>query len=312
MKDLGKSYYKYAAGTHAGMKGKNNEDQFSVFFLNQEEKIDNKKIVAIIADGIGGHLAGEVAANIAVESISKNILDSDQKVPQEILENAFKVANREIYGHTQTNEATKGMGTTCIAVWIVGNRLNLISIGNSRAYLIRKKQFFQLNTDHTWVQEAVDAGTLTPTQARKHPHANVIRRYLGSSKPYQSDLTIRNGIQSIPKIYPKGFKLRSGDRILMCSDGLNDMVIDDQIEKIARFNQVEDAVSLLIDKANKNGGKDNVTVVLIEKPLKWYSKLFPHLNWQDPKFQAVVGIGIILSMIVGAFVLFLWQLFSST
>lgn len=306
-----KNYYQYSAGTHAGMKGKNNEDKFAVFSLNPEESKINRKLVAIVADGIGGHLAGEVASNLAVTIISEIIQESDEIAPQEIMEGAFLKANEEIYNHSQTDESKKGMGTTCIVAWLVNNRLHLVSIGNSRAYLLRRNKFFQINTDHTWVQEAVAAGTLTPSQARRHPHSNVIRRYLGSSKPYLVDSSIKGSFDSPPKNYPKGFKIRAGDRILLCSDGLNDMVIDEQIEKILKFNLIEDSVPILIDKANQNGGKDNVTVVVIERPAKWYSQLIPNLNWQNPKLQAIVGIGIILSMIMGAFIMFLWQLYSS-
>jgi PPM family protein phosphatase len=311
MKNEKKKHFIYAAGTHAGMKGKNNEDNYSVFFLNSETNQEDKTIVAIIADGIGGHLAGEVASKIAVDSISDDIIKSDGQFPQEVMSKSFLKTNDEIIKNTETDESTKGMGTTCVVAWIVENRLYLNSIGNSRAYLLRKKQFFQLNTDHTWVQEAVDAGTLTPSQARKHPHSNVIRRYLGSSKPFDSDVLIRGGAQYAAKNYPKGFKLIYGDRLLLCSDGLNDMVIDEQIEKIVRFNQVDDAIPLLIDKANKNGGKDNITVVLIEKPALWYSQLIPNFNLQNPNFQAIVGIAIILAMVIGAFIIYLWQLFSS-
>jgi protein phosphatase len=160
------------------------------------------------------------------------------------------------------------MGTTCVCAWIIGDRLYIASVGNSRLYLIRPGELKQLNVDHTWVQEAVDAGALTPEQARSHPNANIIRRYLGSRQQIEVDLRLRLDENESDEQERKnqGLKLLPGDRLLLCSDGLTDLVEDGEIFNVVKTNALQGAVKSLVDLANANGGKDNITAVALEMP----------------------------------------------
>ncbi|HKJ27215.1 MAG TPA: hypothetical protein VJ965_06235, partial [Anaerolineales bacterium] len=162
----------------------------------------------------------------------------------------------------------QGMGTTCVCAWIIEDTLYVTYVGNSRLYLLRGNTLYVMTNDHTWVQEAVDAGALTKEQARVHPHANVIRRYLGSEFPPKADVRIRTDKNDVYSKSNQGFELKEGDRLLLCSDGLNDMIEDDVILEKLTGKDLDKAIQELIDAANQQGGKDNITVVILEKPKK--------------------------------------------
>jgi protein phosphatase len=186
------------------------------------------------------------------------------------------------------------MGTTCVCAWIIDDLLYVTYVGNSRIYLLRKNNLYSLTNDHTWVQEAVDAGALTPEQARIHPHANVIRRYLGSPEPPLVDARIRTDHSAKYKREHQGLKLLAGDRLLLCTDGLNDMVEDAQILDGLQHPDLKNAVNELISAANSNGGKDNITVILLEKPKKkGLAGLFEHLKHIHPQ-AAIAYAGLII------------------
>lgn len=255
-----------AAASHAGMRGKNNEDLFSVTAYQLSPDDPTRSVFAIVADGIGGHRAGEVAASIAVEMISQAVAHSDASQPTAIMQAAILQASQAILAQSESDEDKEGMGTTVACVWVIANRLYVASVGNSRIYLLRDRQLIQVNKDHTWVQEAVDAGALTPLQAREHPHANVIRRYLGSKQPVEVDLRLRlsahdNDRQALAN---QGTQLHKGDRLLICSDGLNDMIEDPDIRHILQTYEIKPAVYHLIELANQKGGKDNITAVVLD------------------------------------------------
>ena len=202
------------------------------------------------------------------------------------------------------------MGTTVVCAWVIGNRLYAASVGNSRLYLIRGGRMYQLTVDHTWVQEAVDAGALTDEQARSHPHANIIRRYLGSSKKVEVDLRIRTDKRAKPSKKYQGMRLYPGDRLILCSDGLSDMVDDEDIQKISESNELVDVVPALIEEANQAGGKDNITAIAIEVPRSKMGLRLPRLNFSSRKTQAAlsyIGLGIIALIILAALVIFGWR-----
>ena len=263
-----KAHLNIAAATDPGRKGKNNEDQFAVtaHTLNQGDRTPS--VFAIVADGIGGHRAGEVASNIAVEMICDAVASSNASQPLAIMEAAILKASQAIQAQGSNTEAQFGMGTTTVCAWVIGDRLYTTHVGNSRIYLLRRRRLVQLNVDHTWVREAIDAGALTTDQARSHPHANIIRRYLGSEVNPQVDMRLRTDRNSQYLTENQAFILRPGDRILLCSDGLNDMVVDTQIARIMGSTDINQAALDLIDAANEAGGKDNITVVILEMPVK--------------------------------------------
>jgi protein phosphatase len=300
-----------SADTDTGAKGKNNEDQFSVLAYNLSVLDDTPSVFAIIADGIGGHQAGEVASAIAVEMISQSVAESDASQPVSIMQAAMIRANQTIFAQASNDDKKNGMGTTCVTAWVIGNKLYSASVGNSRLYLLRGGKLIQLNIDHTWVQEAVDAGALTLEQARVHPHANVIRRYLGSPQDVEVDTRMRTDRSARYSTENQGQELRPGDRLLLCSDGLNDMIPDDVILDLARSGDLDESVGALIAAANEAGGKDNITVILMEYPKKkGIAGIVQSLR--QIKAQTVVayaGLAVIGLGILVALVLYLMEIF---
>ncbi len=258
-----------AAATHAGMRGKNNEDRFSVSAYRLGVDDVTPAVFAIVCDGIGGHRAGEVAAEIAVEKISNLIAQSDGTQPVSALRDAIGQASQSIREQAQRNTAQKGMGATCVCVLVIGNRLFAASVGDSRLYLLRGDTIRQLTIDHTWVQEAVEYGALTPEQARKHPNAHVIRRHLGSQTPVVPDFRLKlvPGETSEQSEANQGLSLIPGDRLLMCTDGLTDLVDDNEIQGAMTALERTAALEQLINLANQRGGHDNITIVTLEAPV---------------------------------------------
>lgn len=304
------AHLKIGADTHTGMKGKNNEDQFSVSAFQLSLLDETPAVFAIVADGIGGHRAGEVASEIAVEMISKGVAESDASQPVAIMQAGMIQASQTIYLQANSDGKKEGMGTTCVTAWVIGNKLYSASVGNSRLYLLRNGRLTHLNIDHTWVQEAVDAGALTEEQARIHPHANVIRRYLGSPQEVEVDTRLRTDRSGRYTSDHQGLELRPGDRLLLCSDGLNDMIEDDQIREHALNNNLDRAVAALIEAANQAGGKDNITVVLLEYPLRkglvGVFQRMKHLKMQT--VVAYTGLLLIAMGILTGFVIYLMNL----
>jgi PPM family protein phosphatase len=257
-----------AAVTHPGMVGKQNEDRLAVSSYQVSQNDPTPSVFAIVSDGIGGHRAGEVAAEMAVENISHMVAQSDARWPLEILDNAIQVASEAIASKAKDGIQRLGMGTTCACAWIIGERLFTASVGDSRIYLLRNGGLTQLTVDHTWVQEAVEKGILDPQEARNHPNVHVLRRYLGSSKTPQADIRMRlaAGESDIQSRSNQGLSLLPGDMLLLCTDGLTDMVEDAKIERTVRGLDLQLAAHSLVDLACARGGKDNITVVMLLVP----------------------------------------------
>ncbi|MDR3573345.1 MAG: protein phosphatase 2C domain-containing protein [Anaerolineaceae bacterium] len=254
--------------THPGMKGKNNEDRFAVSAFTISEKNQTPVLLAILSDGIGGHRAGEVAAEVAVNKISQCVADSNGSQPAHILQKSIQEASQEIFNQAQEDNGRQGMGATCVCAMIIGNRLYAATVGDSRIYLMRGKTIRQLSIDHTWIQEALDKGVLTPDQVAGHPNQHVIRRYLGSPTPPNVDLRLRLTEKETDSQAEanQGMVLQSGDRILLCSDGLHDVVQDQEILAAFLQHPQADALQYLINLANQRGGPDNITGITIEVP----------------------------------------------
>jgi protein phosphatase len=307
-----KAHLKIAAATDPGMKGKNNEDQFSVsaYQLNHNDRTPS--IFAIVADGIGGHRAGEVASSIAVEMISDAVATSNGSQPLAIMESAIIQASKAIQAQGSNSENHFGMGTTVVCAWIIGDQLYTSHVGNSRLYLLRNRRLVQLNLDHTWVQEAVDAGALTEEQARSHPHANIIRRYLGAEVNPEVDFRIRTDRHQQHSEDHQGFHLRPGDRLMLCSDGLNDMVDSQEIAAELAHADLDTAAQALVSAANQHGGKDNITLIVLEMPPGSKVKSFwQNLKDTDPQVAiAYAGLVLMGLAVLAALVMYLYQRFA--
>lgn len=269
-----------AAASHPGMIGKINEDRYSVSDFLTGPKKDIPSVLAVLCDGIGGHRAGEIAAQMGVTIITEMVSASDGEQPLKILDRAIKRANHAIYEASLSDQGRKGMGTTCACAWVIADRLYTANLGDSRIYLLRGGHILQLTTDHTWLQEAYDAGIIGEDQADSHPNAHVIRRYLGSAKAPRPDfrLWFFEGEGDAEALENQGLRLEPGDIVLVCSDGLTDLVSDVEIHTLISSTPLDQAPAALIDLANARGGHDNSTVVLMQVPSQAVKESKPRLK----------------------------------
>jgi PPM family protein phosphatase len=265
-----KSHLTISAASHPGMKGKQNEDRYRVTHFVTESKDKTPSTFAVLCDGIGGHRAGEVAAEMGVSIITETIAASNTSQPLKTMTQAIIRASEEIYAASKTDHGRSGMGTTCACVWVIDNRLYTANLGDSRIYLLRDGHFLQLSTDHTWIQEALDAGIISEGEGSNHPNAHVIRRYLGSKKTPEPDfrLWVFDGENDADARSNQGMRLKSGDILMVCSDGLTDLVSDKEIRDVILNYPLPEVPDILIDMANRRGGHDNTTVLLMQTPPK--------------------------------------------
>ena len=204
-----------------------------------------------IADGMGGHAAGEVASAVAIATLAPLDADPAGVDMLQALADAIADANAELKQIAQTDPATEGMGTTLTALLWSGDEVALCHIGDSRGYLLRDGVFHQITHDHTLVQSLVDEGRLTPEAAASHPQRSLVMRALQSSVPAEPDLAM--------------LQAKVGDRFLLCSDGLSDVVSDETVQKtLTQLTDLDEAVSQLINLAIRSGGPDNITCVLAD------------------------------------------------
>ena len=246
----------YQAVTDVGRKRKGNEDSL---FVNAEQSL------FVVADGMGGHAAGEVASRLAVDAINEFVcltgddeeitwpygLDETISYDGNRLKTAIRFANRKVLEATKEKSEYEGMATTVAAVLVDGDVANLGHVGDSRIYLLRDAKITQLTIDHSWVNEQIVGGMISPDQARSHPLRNVVTRALGGKNDLQVDMKVH--------------KIEPGDILLLCSDGLTTMMADDEIARVAgeAKGDVEKAARGLVAAANARGGEDNITVVML-------------------------------------------------
>jgi serine/threonine protein phosphatase PrpC len=297
------------AHTHQGMTGKNNEDRYAVASFHASEKDRTPILFAVLADGIGGHKGGEVAAELAVNHIMQSIARGDGKFSRNMIEQAVNEASSAIASKSVTNEDLKGMGATCAIAWVIDNKLYTAYVGDSRIYLIRGGRIQQLTTDHSWVQEAIEKGILTPELARDHPNVHVIRRYLGSPVPPEPDfrLNLFDGEGANHSENNQGTQLQPNDVVLLCTDGLTDLVWNDEILEVVRTKQtLKEASRALVDLANERGGHDNTTVVLIGAPADFKSKTEPNKKKETDWFPWVIGavVGLLFLLVIASILTF--------
>jgi protein phosphatase len=295
------------AQTHAGMTGKNNEDRYAVASFVLEENNRLPVLFAVLADGIGGHRAGEVAAELAVNHIMQVVAKSDGKHIRQTIAEAVTEASNAIAAHSASNENLKGMGATCALAWVIGDRLYTAYVGDSRIYLMRGGRIQQLTVDHTWVQEAIEKGILTPELAREHPNVHVIRRYLGSPEPPEPDFRLKffDGEGDRQAEENQGVQLLPDDVILLCSDGLTDLVWNDEIlETVRTKSSIREASRALVDLANSRGGHDNITVVLVSVPTDF--KIVVKKNRKTDWLPWVIGgiAGVVFVLLAGSILAF--------
>ena len=266
MRQTEQAHLPIAAQTHAGMSGKNNEDSFAVSAYQLETGQNQPVLLGVLSDGIGGHRAGEVASEMAVNCISQNVAESDGSQILETIRLAVQEASQEIFHTAQQNDERQGMGATCAVACVVGNRLYTATVGDSRIYLMRGQNIRQISIDHTWIQEALEAGIMTPDQVSGHPNAHVIRRYLGSPNLPEVDLRLflKEGETNEDALSNQGLPLLNQDRVLLCSDGLSDLVTAGEILEVCHSYPLEQVPQALIDLANARGGHDNITVIVLE------------------------------------------------
>ncbi len=236
--------------TDVGRRRERNQDNVTHFVPSNEDVLAEKGALFVVCDGMGGHAAGEVAAEFGVNTIRDVYYSTHDDDIISGLANAVKVANETIFNYARHHPEMTGMGTTCVALTVHDGRGYFLNIGDSRAYVVRDGTMRQITLDHSWVAEQVRAGLLTEEQARTHAHRNVITRSLGTQPNVSADLFIET--------------LRDGDRILLCSDGLHGYVDEAAIEReILVEDDPEVATHHLIDMANANGGPDNITALLV-------------------------------------------------
>ena len=239
--------------TDLGNVRTNNEDAASFFRMGDETMLREKGYLLIVADGMGGHLAGEVASKMAIEIIGEEYFKpANAGNTEKALAKAFNTANKKIFELASANEQYRGMGTTCTAVVIIGKKGFYAHAGDSRAYLYKDNRITRITEDHTYVQELVNNGNITSEEADTHPQRNVLTNAMGT-KP---DLRVDTGKCQVP--------VNENDRLILCSDGLYDYLSDSEIAAVMDKVSLQEAADHFIDEAKKRGGKDNITVVLAE------------------------------------------------
>ena len=216
-------------------------------------KLSDESVIVLVCDGMGGANAGNVASETAVKLIADYILKSyrptmDSQDIEKILCNAISSANLELFDMAKKNQEYNGMGTTLVAAHIKGNMAVICNVGDSRAYLINDS-ITQITKDHSVVQSLIESGKLSVEDAKAHPRKNVITRALGAEE------------NVIPDIFEQ--TLENGEFLLFCTDGLSNFIETQTIFETIKNSNVEDVAEILVDKANSNGGGDNITAVLV-------------------------------------------------
>ncbi len=230
--------------TDVGIKRNINQD----YIFRSEMPVGQLPNLFIVADGMGGHNAGDFASSFATKRTVEIIEQSEEDNPIRIIRRAMEQANDELYLEAKNHEEMQGMGTTFVAATIMEDGyLYVANVGDSRLYLVND-EIVQITRDHSLVEEMVRAGKLDRDKARLHPDKNIITRAVGVADDLKVDFF--------------DMKLKPGDRILMCTDGLSNMVTEEDILKVIKENNgVEDIVNALVERANENGGRDNIAVI---------------------------------------------------
>ena len=248
---------KFFGATDVGRRRKNNEDYFGIFEADQ---------LFVVADGMGGHAAGEVASSTAVQALAEFValtaketditwpwgVDPNLSLVANRLKTAVRFGNQKVLDLSLTQADYEGMATTIVGVLFEETTAHIAHVGDSRLYLVNASGIKQVTTDHSWVLEQVALGVLTNDQARSHPLRNVVTRAIGAAPDLNVDVVAH--------------PMAPGDTLLLCSDGLSGMVLDADLGKIVAANpDPKKAADLLIAEANAHGGEDNITVLIVKR-----------------------------------------------
>lgn len=234
--------------TNIGRKRKLNQD----YVYSSEQPVGNLPNLFLVADGMGGHNAGDYASRVAVETMVKKIAESPERDPVRILEGALQSANARLREEAYSAPELEGMGTTMVAATCEDGRLCVANVGDSRLYVVNHLGIRQITRDHSWVEEMVRRGGLCREEARNHPDRNIITRAVGADSAVNPDFF--------------NVRIEEGDMILMCTDGLTNMLEDEEIRMILEAaRDIVEGAQELVRAANENGGRDNISVVLIEQ-----------------------------------------------
>lgn len=235
--------------TDVGKLRKVNQDYV---YINNEPigSLDN---LYIVADGVGGHKAGEVASEVAIDSFEQFIYETEDDEVLDLLVSALAYANEQVFNLAKTNKQYENMGTTLLATTIKNNKIFIAHVGDCRLYGIRNNKIAQMTSDHTYVMDLFKAGVISKEEAENSKESNVLTRALGTEKNVKADALFCDVFED--------------DIFIMCSDGLSDMLTDDEIFKLASKKSVptQEKVENLIQEANNNGGRDNIAVIIIEE-----------------------------------------------
>ncbi len=219
---------------------------------SSELPVGNLPNLFMIADGMGGHKAGDYASRYAIETICQEAQASVEVNPEIILQSAISKANADIYALSGKNRDFEGMGTTIVAATIYGKMMKVGNIGDSRLYIINGKTIRQITKDHSLVEEMIKMGGLDRESARTHPNKNIITRAVGVVDRVTADFF--------------DVELNPGDTVLLCSDGLSNMLEDEEIRMIVNAQRdIMEKAEALVRAANQNGGRDNISLILIEQ-----------------------------------------------
>ncbi|MCR5716604.1 MAG: Stp1/IreP family PP2C-type Ser/Thr phosphatase [Lachnospiraceae bacterium] len=230
--------------------GKKREINQDVVF-SSELPVGNLPDLFMIADGMGGRNGGEFASGQTVSSIVRFCEDSPEENIEQILQSAISMANDAVFRQSREDKELEGMGTTLVACSIAGNLMKVANVGDSRLYLIRGRKITQITRDHSLVEEMVRLGEIDRSSARNHPKKNIITRAIGVTASVTADFF--------------DVSLEKGDMVLLCSDGLSNMLEDEEIRMIMTAQRdIIERAEALVRAANNNGGKDNISVIILE------------------------------------------------
>lgn len=233
--------------TNIGKKRKTNQD----YVFTSEQQVGMLPNLFLVADGMGGHNAGDYASKMTVETIIEKISVSVETEPRRILEEAILAANTRVRQEARKRPELEGMGTTIVAAICNGAELFVANVGDSRLYVENSREIIQVTRDHSWVEEMVQRGGIPRAEARNNEHKNIITRAVGAEETVQIDYF--------------RVALEEGDIILMCTDGLTNMLEDEEIRMIMESSRdIVEKAQKLVWAANERGGSDNISVILIE------------------------------------------------
>ena len=245
---------KIFSATDVGQIREDNQDQI----YTSGQPIGNLPNIFIVADGMGGHKAGGFASSYGIEIILESIRGDHDFNPVKIIRKAMEDANRQIIKKANASNDMKGMGTTMVIATVVGHYAYIANVGDSRLYVV-DDDITQVTKDHSLVEEMIRLGEIKREDADKHPDKNIITRALGGKEEVEIDFF--------------EVKLAKASKLVLCSDGLTNMVSNEEIrEVLAQSNDEDNLASQLVDRANKNGGKDNIAVIVIEPCIKEVSE----------------------------------------